>query len=168
MIKNAYKFIGFAVVAAIVFLMAACPMYNDIDTEGIPQFISVNYVDPSEKDENDQYVIYRISRFRSSEGHDFSDKFEKNRSMKHYFWHGDSTTKMYSPVNGTIMQYSKENHANSGYQIRIKSKDYPAFTFMLFHVAPIKTFVFGEKVTAGQLLGYHGHPRGGSDIKEWI
>jgi hypothetical protein len=40
----------------------------DIDTYGIPKFVNVNYIELEK--------IHRISRFRSSEGHDYSDDFE--------------------------------------------------------------------------------------------
>jgi len=155
--KNVYKLIGFVTVASIILSIAACalPQYNDIDTRGVPKFVSTNYIDLSQKDEHGNFLIHQISRFRSSEGHDYSDDFESNRSMKHYFHSPDSTTKIYSPVSGTVVRLEKESYEDSGFQIHIASNDYRAFTFIIFHVDPVKTFVFGEKVAEGQVLGFH-------------
>ena len=154
--KKSFRYSGvFAAVALIAFLLAACPMYNDIDTNGVPKFVSVNYIDLSQTDGLGQPLIKEISRFRSSEGHDYSDDFESNRSMKHYFRRPNTETKVYAPVNGTLTLCEKENYENSGYQIHVSSELYPAFKFIIFHVEPIKNFVFGEKVTAGQVLGFH-------------
>ena len=57
-----------------LFLRIACSTNDmlgepfDLDTERIPIFVSSDYIDLSK--------IYRISRFRSGEGHDNSDDFE--------------------------------------------------------------------------------------------
>ena len=154
--KKLFKqLLGFALVTVTVFLAAACPMYNDIDSKGIPKFVSVNYIDLSQTDGAGKPLINKISRFRSSEGHDYSDRFENNRSMKHYFATPNSQTKIYAPVSGTITQCTKETYENSGYQLHIASDSYPAFKFIIFHMEPIKDFIFGEKVTAGQVLGNH-------------
>ena len=153
--KSVYKLIGFITVAVIVFSMTACPMYDDIDTRGVPKFVSVNYIDLHQRDAYGNFLIGTISRFRSSEGHDYSDDFEKNRSMKHYFYSPGPGTMIYSPVNGTITRIERENYENSGFQIHIASNDYPAFTFIIFHFDPVKDFVFGEKVAKGKVLGSH-------------
>ena len=70
----------------------------DIDKDGLPQFTETNYIELPK--------IHRISIFRSSFGHDYSDAFEHCRSMKHYVepkagvdW---STKKNFAPVTGKV------------------------------------------------------------------
>ena len=135
----------------------------DIDELGIPKFVTSNYIDLES--------IYRISKFRSGIGHDYSDDFESCRSMKHYFepdgrdtgntdyW---STIKIYSPITGIVTLIYEEW---AGEQIRITSDEYPAFTFVIFHVnqsdSPLSV---GDHITAGQQLGYHIGGQTTSDI----
>ena len=145
----------FAAVAVTVLLMASCATYNDYETEGIPKFVAVNYIDLSQTDEHGQPLINRISRFRSSEGHDYSDDFESARSMKHYFDRTNSETEIYAPVNGTVLRIQKENSEDIGRQIHIASDLYPSFIFIIFHIKLIKDFAYGEKVKEGQILGHH-------------
>jgi len=125
--------------------------YYDVNSKGIPRFVGTDYIELDK--------IGRISRFRSGEGHDFSDDFESCRSMKHYFMPKEdvdwSTVKVFSPVNGTICSTNDEGLPNSGKQVRIKSEEYPAFYFVIFHVNLNNNFVAGEVVSAGQLLGFH-------------
>ena len=118
----------------------------DIDKDGIPKFVSTNYIEPDK--------IYRISKFRSSVGHDYSDAFEHCRSMKHYFepkstldW---STVKIYSPVTGKITRVEQEW---AGTKIEIASDEYPAFRFSIFHINTTKQFSIDEQVMAGVQLG---------------
>jgi hypothetical protein len=99
----------------------------DIEKDGIPKFVEKNY--------NELNNIYRILRYRSSIGHDYSDATEQCRSMKHYFepksdidW---STIKIYSPVTGIITRVEQEW---SGTKIEIASDKYPAFRFSIFHI----------------------------------
>lgn len=129
----------------------------DIDQDGVPQFVNTNYIELDK--------IYRISRFRSSVGHDYSDAFEHCRSMKHYFeplstldW---STVKIFSPVTGQITRVEEEW---AGTKIEIASRDYPAFRFSVFHINPVKTFNIGEEITEGRQLGNHTGPETMSDI----
>lgn len=120
-------------------------MWN-IDQDGIPKFVGTNYIELDK--------IYRISKFRSSAGHDYSDAFEHCHSMKHYFelkstvvW---STTKVYSPVTGKVTRVEQEW---AGTKIEIASDDYPAFRFAIFHVNPLKQYSIDSQVTAGEQLG---------------
>lgn len=129
----------------------------DVDNNGIPKFIGTDYIDID--------PIYRISKFRSGIGHDYSDDFESCRSMKHYFhpysdidW---STIRIYSPVPGTICNIMEEW---AGFQIRIRSTDYPAFYFILFHVDLNPGLAIGDEVSEGQQLGSHIGPQTWSDI----
>ncbi|MEI8087218.1 MAG: hypothetical protein WCG93_13495 [Paludibacter sp.] len=129
----------------------------DIDQDGIPKFVKTNYIELSK--------IYRISKFRSSEGHDYSDATEHCRSMKHYFvpredvdW---TTVKIYSPVTGYFTRVEQEW---AGTKYEIASDDYPAFRFSVFHVNPSLQRNINDKVVAGELLGTHVGRETNSDI----
>jgi len=129
----------------------------DIDKDGIPEFVGTNYIELDK--------IYRISKFRSSVGHDYSDAFEHCRSMKHYFepkstvdW---STISIYSPVTGIVTRAEQEW---AGTKIEIASNDYPAFRFSIFHINLAIQLSVNDTVTAGQLLGTHIGSQTMSDI----
>ncbi|MEJ2627566.1 MAG: hypothetical protein P8078_03280 [bacterium] len=129
----------------------------DIETKGIPRFVGVNYIELEK--------IYRISKFRSGVGHDYSDDFESCRSMKHYFQPKNAvdwtTVKIFSPVSGTVTE-SDEGWA--GTQVRIQCEEYPAFYFILFHVNLTDSLEVDDQVTAGQQLGNHIGSQTMSDI----
>jgi len=125
----------------------------DLAAMGVPKFVTVNYIDLSK--------ITHVSRFRSSAGHDYWDSVERCRSMKHYFATPDQTTTIYSPVAGTIAKIDQEW---AGMQVRIRSDAYPAFTFVIFHLALGSQYKVGDKVTAGQVLGTHIGTQTSSDI----
>ncbi|TES92160.1 MAG: hypothetical protein E3J87_06060 [Candidatus Cloacimonadota bacterium] len=129
----------------------------DVDANGIPQFVDVDYIVLDD--------IYQISKFRSGIGHDYSDDFETCRSMKHYFQPDGSldwaTVKIFSPVNGTISTIFEEW---AGTQVQLKSKEYPAFFFIIFHVNLTNPLSVGDVVTAGQQLGMHIGSQTMSDI----
>jgi hypothetical protein len=130
----------------------------DIDKDGIPKFINTNYIELSK--------IYRISKYRSSVGHDYSDSYEQCRSMKHYFepksdvdW---TTVKIYSPVSGIITRVEPESIG--GTKIEIASDDYPAFRISIFHINLQGTRHIDDKINAGELLGTHIGSQTYSDI----
>lgn len=119
----------------------------DIDKRGIPKFVENNYIELDK--------IYRISKFRSSVGHDYSDAFEHCRSMKHYFepqsiadW---SSVKIFSPVTGIITRAEMEW---AGLKVEIESEKYPAFRFSIFHINS-SGYDVGDSVEAGEQLGTH-------------
>jgi hypothetical protein len=129
----------------------------DVDALGIPKFVGVDYIDLAQ--------IYRVARFRSGIGHDYADAFEFCRSMKHYYqpkgtvdW---STVAVYAPVSGTVDMVFAEW---AGTQVHIKSQDYPAFVFVLFHVNLGTPLTVGDNVVAGQTLGTHVGSQTMSDI----
>jgi len=124
---------------------------DDAGSLRLPQFVTVNYIDLTK--------IAAISRFRSGAGHDYSDDFEKRRSMKHYFtpkanvvW---SEVQIVSPVDGTVCGMTPEGLPHSGIQLCINSSRFPAFHFVIFHVNPVENLKVGAAVTAGQPLGHH-------------
>lgn len=129
----------------------------DIDAWGIPRFVRVNYIELDR--------IGRISRFRSSIGHDYSDFFEDCRSMKHYFMPeeaGDwSTVRVFSPVDGTVSRFFKEF---AGTQVWIQSSEYPDFEFRIFHVKLLDSLSVGQILKAGRQLGTHIGSQTMSDI----
>jgi hypothetical protein len=132
----------------------------DIKSNGIPQFVQSDYIESAK--------IERISRFRSGAGHDYSDDFESCRSMKHYFQPSNNVNwasiQIRSPVAGTVSRLDQERSAGSGTQIRIKSSDFPAFYFILFHVQTNNPVSVGAFLSAGQLLGTHVGMQTSSDI----
>lgn len=129
----------------------------DIEKNGIPKFVKTNYIELDK--------IYRISKYRSSVGHDYSDAYEQCRSMKHYFepksnvdW---SAIKIYSPVKGIITRAELEW---AGTKLEIASDDYPAFRFSIFHVNTSKEYHINDKVSEGELIGTHIGSQTYSDI----
>lgn len=129
----------------------------DIDKSGIPKFVETNYIELEK--------IYRISKYRSSVGHDYSDQFEQCRSMKHYFEpHADAdwtSIKIYSPVTGIITRVEQEW---AGTKLEIASDKYPAFRFSIFHVNTLKQYNINDKLIAGEQLGTHIGSETMSDI----
>lgn len=129
----------------------------DVDAKGIPKFVSTDYIESAK--------IESITKFRSGEGHDYSDDFESCRSMKHYFkpksnvdW---ASIKIFSPVKGTVVRIDEEW---AGTQIRIKSEQYPAFYFIIFHISLTNPLKVGDAVSEGQQLGTHIGSQTQSDI----
>src|SRR5438105_4703915 len=80
-------------------------------------------------------TITKISKFRSSAGHDYSDDVEHCRSMKHYFMRPDGSAATWSPVAGTVSRLMADF---VGTQVQITSDLEPAFTFIIFHVNLVK------------------------------
>jgi len=129
----------------------------DIDRDGIPRFVSTDYIQLDR--------IHRISRFRSSVGHDYSDAVEHCQSMKHYYephagtdW---STIQIRSPVAGTITRVEVEW---AGTKLEIAARAYPAFRLSIFHIQLVQAFAVGDVVTEGQPLGRHVGTQTMSDI----
>jgi len=125
--------------------------YHDLENE-IPRFVTHEFTQLEK--------IAQISKFRSGAGHDFSDKTETCRSMKHYYApkpeHINNEIEIYSPVDGSIAGLWENGRWEQGadaYQIYIEPEDHPAFTIRLFHVI-IDGLEVGDQVEAGQLLGH--------------
>lgn len=119
----------------------------DVDNTPLPRFAS-NYIGLGS--------IYRISRFRSAIGHDYSDFTEHCRSMKHYFQPADtanwSAVKVFAPVAGNLTRVEQEW---SGVKLEIQADAYPAFRFVIFHISPLRAFSPGDHVAEGEWLGTH-------------
>ena len=130
----------------------------DLDRLGVPPLISADYIESAR--------IGRISFFRSSYGHDYSDELEHCRSMKHYFDAASvpnpATVAIFSPVNGQLVRVEAEQAF--GTQLQIQPDAWPAFTVVLFHVVPDGTPRVGDRVTAGARLGHHVGSQTASDV----
>ena len=133
------------------------PTVWDPAVQGIPRFVTRQYLDLD--------AIRRISRFRSGEGHSYTDSFEQCRSMKHYFDprspNESASIRVYSPVDGTVTDVIQEW---AGAQIRITPTEYPAFQIILFHVNVTIPLAIDTRVTAGQQLGTHIGSQTMSDV----
>jgi hypothetical protein len=123
----------------------------------ITKFIDNDYIELDK--------IYRISKFRSGIGHDYSDEFESCRSMKHYFqpksginW---EEVKIFSPVDGVVSSLLEEW---AGTQIRIQPAKYPDCLITIFHVKLSSVLKPGDSVKAGKQLGTHIGDQTMSDI----
>lgn len=128
----------------------------DVDTQGLPRFVTHDYIDMAR--------IGAISRFRSAEGHDYSDAFEACRSMKHYFRPAGSnagTIAVFAPVSGTVVATIQEW---AGVQIVIRPEGLPAFAVVLFHVNPAVPLAEGASVVAGSRIGTHIGDQTWSDV----
>jgi hypothetical protein len=130
---------------------SAWPVY-DVDASGLPQFVSANVIELSK--------ISQISKFRSGQGHDYSDDFEFCRSMKHYFLPKPDvdrlTIQIFSPFDGTVISTSEEWSDDlvwKGTMLGIRSNEYPAFHVIIFHIDLAGALGVGDSVRAGQLLG---------------
>ena len=120
--------------------------------------VTANYIDLSK--------IGRISKFRSTIGHSYTDGSEDCRSMKHYFepkstvdWTG---VDIFAPVSGTILTIRSDGAA--GYQIQIRPKDMAIFTIALFHVNLDPGVVKNKWVTSGEHFGRHATSFSTSDV----
>lgn len=128
------------------------------------QFITADYIGLDR--------VEKISKFRSSAGHDFSDSSESCRSMKHYFWpkggdpgapHSPSwtTIRIYSPVKGTVARIIDEW---TGRQVWLQPDGHPEAAVRIFHVNLNPGVKEGAHVAAGQNLGRHASDETMSDI----
>lgn len=129
-----------------ILLLHSCQKY-DINKQGIPKFVTRDFIELQK--------IKMISKFRSGTGHDYSDKFEDCRSMKHYFqtdtplW---SSTNVFSPVSGKISSMKSEQNGD-GIQLQLVPDEYPAFTIILFHIKVLKSVKNKGVIFSGQELG---------------
>lgn len=124
----------------------------------MPRFVAHDYIELTN--------ITRISRFRSGEGHDYSDDVEDCRSMKHYFVPrfasvDASTIPVSAPVTGTVERIRQEW---AGVQVEIQAADYPAFRVILFHVNATIPIQEGTRLQAGQRIGTHIGNQTSSDV----
>lgn len=145
-------------------------VFASADANNPEKFIQHDFVDLAK--------IGSISKFRSNEGHDFSNGGETCRSMKHYFTPAftdkdmqslsnqpkdqgkqlppaptvDTAVAIYAPVDGKITDIRSE-HFPVGEQIFITPDKAKGYSIRLFHVYPADGIKSGSHVTAGQHIG---------------
>jgi hypothetical protein len=117
-----------------------------------------NYIDLSK--------IERISRFRSTVGHSYTDGSETCRSMKHYYqpkltvdW---TSVDIFSPASGTLWGIAPDGAF--GMRLVLRPRDFQALQVQLFHVTPDPGIVINSWVDAGQHIGRHAASNTMSDI----
>lgn len=117
--------------------------------------------------------VFSVSKFRSAEGHDFTDGSETCRSMKHYYNQqfdksvaetmgrnngmppqpdGKTDVVIYAPVTGVISRIESERMP-IGEQIYIIPDGAKDYTIRLFHIYKSNGIQKGSKITAGQQIG---------------
>ncbi len=140
-----------------------------INLSHLPEIVHHNFIELDK--------IFKISKFRSGYGHDFSSGFNETgvcRSMKYYFmikgiddafwsrYHEGKVSKgdwpvvrYFAPVSGTIVDIrSAENmFRDREYQFILKSDKWPNILFGFFHVVLQKNISLGSKVYGGEFLG---------------
>lgn len=112
--------------------------------------------------------IEKISKYRSCQGHVTvpQDERETRRSMKHYFWvrpeyNESEKVEIYSPYEGYVSIVRSEPELNLEEEIWISSKNIFAmlppigvWNFSVQHLDVRKDLKVGDKVKAGELIGY--------------
>jgi hypothetical protein len=140
----------------------------DLDLGNIPRLAAGDAIDLA--------TVSRVSRFRSGEGHDYSDDFENCRSMKHYYFPKESvpltSVCLYAPVSGTVIGTIEEYETptvSKGRQVGIRPDGYPAFWVSIFHVTLDSPLAIGDHVAAGRLLGTSAKTSGTvTDVAFWV
>lgn len=157
-----------------IFARAASPSLEcpQIDMSSLPQFAGSSF---------DLNQVSRITRFRSSYGHSYTDAFESCRSMKHYFepkQQVDRYIKLYAPFKARVVSVSNESGPTgddgvSNQHLVLQSVDHPAMQFDYFHFEFAEPPTLGSIVEAGTELGWGDMYRNGQatnsiDIAVWV
>ncbi len=145
-------------------------VFAPADADNPAKFVQHDFVDLAK--------IGSISKFRSGEGHDFSNGGETCRSMKHYFTPAfsdkdmqtlssqpqdqgkqlppapttDTAVAIYAPVDGKITGIKSE-HFPVGKQVFITPDKEKGYSIRIFHVYPVDGIKSGSHVAAGQHIG---------------
>ncbi len=141
--------IALITLSSVVILLGSTPL--DMSIQNPPEFCTSDFVELDK--------IGGVTRFRSLEGHDYSDSYEQNLSMKNYYIpkpeYGNSSklVGVFSPVDGSIIGVFPEGDGR-GYQVHIRVAQHPDYSVVLFHVNIFSNVVVGGTITAGELLGY--------------
>jgi hypothetical protein len=136
------------------------PATYDLAALGPPRILDANYIDLAK--------IERISRFRSTVGHSYTNDTgdETCRSMKHYYQPRSSvdwrSVDVFSPTAGSVQSVSPDGAA--GFRIQIRPRDLPVLYVLIFHVDPNPGIVRGTWVEASEHLGRHASSFTMSDI----
>jgi hypothetical protein len=141
----------------------------DVNTNPLPLMGTHNCIE--------LHKIRAISKFRSGEGHDYSDDFEDCRSMKHYYMTKNSVdmslVKIFSPVSGTVVgttdEYDDDGILWKGTSVGIQPDGYESFCFVIYHINLNMSLMVGDRVTSGQELGCSEKKTGTvTDIALWV
>jgi hypothetical protein len=125
--------------------------------------------------------IQSISKYRSCAGHirdgyNFDGELENDRSMKHYFLpipelQGSSDkVKLFAPFDGTIIKIDYESdkvipeRPNHGGGLHFVSSIDPNAVVVYGHLYTVKDYKVGDKVKAGELVGYAAVGQKGNDF----
>lgn len=145
-------------------------VFAPADADNPTKFVQHDFVDLTK--------FGSISKFRSNEGHDFSNGGETCRSMKHYFTPAftdkdmqtlsnqpqdqgkqlppaptaETAVAIYAPVDGKITSIKSE-HFPVGKQIFITPDKAKGYSIRLFHVYLVDGIKNGSHVSAGQHIG---------------
>lgn len=154
---NIIKYISTLIVfGSLLYGCSGVPFNEDsgvLSLKDIPEFVTNDFVNLN--------MIQSISKFSSGEGHDFSDGFETNCSMKHYYHYyatnagDDHTIAVFSPVDGLVVEkWFEGDHVGrtNDYQVHIVPDNHTYLTIRIFHInASVKK---GDRVKAGEQIGW--------------
>jgi len=115
--------------------------------------------------------IQSISKYRSCAGHirdgyNFGQELELDRSMKHYlfptpeFQNTNDKVKLFAPFDGNVIRLDLEKDKgfygrnNAGNGIHLSTPVDPNIDFVIGHLYFAKEYKVGDKVKAGELIGY--------------
>ena len=133
------------------------PATHDL-SPGIPRVLTADYIDLPK--------IERVSRFRSTIGHSYTDSSESCRSMKHYFQPKTSLdwtqVEVFAPATGTIWGIAPDGAF--GVRVTLRPRDLPALHVVIFHVTLDSGIAVDTWVEAGQRIGRHASQSTMSDI----
>lgn len=140
---------------------------RNVDALGVPRFVTTSGINLE--------TIQKISKFRSGEGHDFSDDFEDCRSMKHYYLPTSGTAfdsvAVRAPFDAVVIGYTDEYDETlwKGTAIGLRSVDHPAFSMTLFHIDAGPRLYLGRTFSAGEPIGT-SEKQGGTatDFAMWV
>lgn len=141
----------------------ACPEY---DLNQLPKIASNPF------DLND---IEKISRYRSSSGHDYTDASETCRSMKHYIYpydHRPEVVEIKSPFKGRVIGFHNDDEiiGDDGIHnqhIILEPINQQGMEFHFFHTKLVAPLKLGQIVNEGEHLAWADFVRNGgagSDI----
>ncbi len=115
--------------------------------------------------------IWKISKFRSCSGHDFSGlnvfgQTETNRSMKHYFaikqsLRGTQEVKVFAPFDALIEEIDYQNEPGD-YEVYLRGPN--SWIFIFQHITPRAGLKVGSIVRAGEEMGSAYVPAGGQSF----
>lgn len=154
--RKKFIFTIFLITILYGFILTGCVV--DLEYDEIPSFVEEDFIDLTH--------IRKVSKFRSGWDRDFSDWFETNRSMKHYYFPKKKNTNVITlraPIDGQITRIKNIQGSNDKI-IDILSDQYQSVTFIIFRVKLKSGIQEGNNVVKGQELGTTPGPDKGCEI----